>query len=101
MRWLWLLSFSLLCSSCGGASKTTPLTDGAQTALTAIETSLPAECRTESVKASLRSLQSQIDGIDSYCGMQLQVEKQKVTNRNLLILGLLLIIAFLVKKKLF
>ena len=100
MRWLWLLCFSLLCSSCGGASKTTPLTEGAQTTLTALETSLPAQCKTDSVKASLRSLQAQIDGIDSHCGMQLQVEKQKVTNRNLLILGLLLIIGFLLKKRL-
>lgn len=101
MRWLCFLFCLLCCCSCGGVSKTTPLTNGAQITLTALETSLPEQCKTKEVNASLRSLQAQIDGIDAHCGIQLKVEQQKVTNRNLLIVVLGIIIAFLFKKRLF
>lgn len=101
MRWLLLLCSLLLCSSCGGVSKTKTLTNDAQLGLDALKASLPNECKTEAVNASLRSLQAQITSIGDKCVVELSVEKQKVTNRNLLITIMLIIMAFMVKKKLF
>lgn len=101
MRCFMVLCFSLFLFSCGGVSSTTTLSNNAQKTLDALKTSLTTDCKTEIVNANLESLQAQINTIAENCETRLVVEKQKVTNRNLLIVVLGMIIAFLFKKRLF
>lgn len=66
MRFAILLLLTVLLNGC----QTTPthdMTENAQTALTALEQSIPVQCATESIKTQIKGIRTQINTIEKTC----------------------------------
>lgn len=72
---LLLLLFTL--SSCSHSSSTTPISNGIQESLDALEQSLPKGCETSSIKKTINSIKAQAEACDKACDDRVAVEKQK------------------------
>lgn len=86
MRWLVLLSL-LLCS-CSGASSVNDIADATINNVTVIERTLPSECKSETVIASLGAIKSEVKSIVSVCATEKKVLQNKIDKLNTLILAL-------------
>lgn len=98
------LIFSLI-----GCAKQAPITNDAVNAakktLDAIKTTLPTECRTESVFAQIEALDAQINNIPEMCRAEIEpikAERDEYRTKFLSVAGaLVVLIGLLIKKKLF
>ena len=73
-RFTILLILTVLISGC----RTTPthdMTENAQTALTALEQSIPEQCATESIKTQIKGIKTQINTIEKNCTKICEDEK--------------------------
>lgn len=89
-----------------GCAKQAPITNDAVNAakktLDAIKTTLPTECRTESVLAQIEALDAQINNIPDVCRAEIEpikAERDEYRTKFLSVAGVL--IGLLIKKKLF
>jgi len=77
---LLLVCCCVLCS-CSNPSTTEQITESTQQTITALEKTLPNECKTPAVTETIRSIRSQVELCNSNCEQRIQVYKEK--NRTL------------------
>lgn len=103
MKWLssFLLCVLLLCS-CSGVSPEKQIANSVINNVTALEKSLPSECKSDGIIASIRAIKSEINDIVVACDtdkdvLRVKIEKLKAIIASLLgvIFGILL---FFLKK---
>lgn len=87
MRWLLFGCFLLLCS-CSGVSSVNNIADATINNVTAIEKTLPSECKSESVIASLGAIKSEVKSIVSVCATEKKVLQNKIDKLYTIILAL-------------
>lgn len=84
---------SLLLCSCSTTSPVDNIADAAINNVTAIEKTLPSECKSEAVIASLGAIKSEVKSIASVCATEKQVLQNKIDKLNVINMVLLGIIA--------
>lgn len=92
-----------------GCAKQAPITNDAVNAakktLDAIKTTLPTECRTESILAQIEALNAQINNIPDVCRTEIEpikAQRDEYRTKFLSVAGaLVVLIGLLIKKKLF
>ena len=87
-----LLLLCFLLSSCSAVSTTEKIADSTIKNITAIEHSLPSECRTSAVSESFAALKTQVTTIVEACDIEKESLKQKIRLRNAIIATLLIVI---------
>lgn len=87
MRCLFFGCLLLLCS-CSGVSSVNDIANATINNVTAIEKTLPSECKSESVIASLGAIKSEVKSIVSVCDTEKKVLQNKIAKLNVIILAL-------------
>lgn len=87
MRCLFFGCLLLLCS-CSGVSSVNNIADATINNVTAIEKTLPSECKSESVIASLGAIKSEVKSIVSVCATEKKVLQNKIDKLYTIILAL-------------
>lgn len=82
MKWsLLLLSCAFMLSSCGGRTSTQQLATSAQHTITALEKSLPDECKSPVTLETIASIRAQVDLCSLNCDQRVAVYQER--NRTL------------------
>jgi hypothetical protein len=96
------LIFTILLSGC---ARETPVSntiaDNAITATTALEQSLPAECKTESITTQITVVKTQIRAIKNACETEKNVIEQEKTRWKWSFYGVLILIGLYIARKIF
>ena len=96
---LLFLLFTL--SSCSQSSSTTPISNGIQQSLDALEQSLPKNCETSSIKKTIESIKSQAEACDKACDDRVAVEKQKNKTLLVMLISVLAAVGLYIARKIF
>lgn len=71
------MSLILSLMGCATTGPINPITNSAQKTITALEQSIPEQCKTESVKANLDALKTQINAIPAVCTTEIKPYKEQ------------------------
>lgn len=88
MRCSYFVFFCLLLCSCSGASSVDKIADATINNITAIEKTLPSECKSESVIASLGAIKSEVRSIVSVCATEKTALQDEVAKLKAIILAM-------------
>lgn len=97
MRWLLFGCFLLLCS-CSGASLTNKITESAVISVESLESTLPSECKSDGIKASINSIKTQINAISTACDTEKELLQEKISTLKAIILALVGILLLALRK---
>lgn len=68
---------SLLIGGCAKTGALMPIANSAEKTLEALEQSIPQQCQTDTVKANIEALKSQIKAIPAVCKTEIQPYKEQ------------------------
>lgn len=71
------LFLSLLIGGCAKTGALMPIANSAEKTLEALEQSIPQQCQTDTVKANIEALKSQINAIPAVCKTEIQPYKEQ------------------------
>lgn len=92
----------LMCLLLLGCKTTTPvetIADGAKETISDIYESLPKECQSKQTKVAFDGAMKQVESVKANCTAQMQILKEKVKQRNLVIAVLSLLVLGLIFRK--
>lgn len=90
----------LILSGCTNPQPTESIINSTQEQITAIETSLPAECKTPAILEQINALKAQLSNIPTICKSELATEKEKTKKWTLATFALIGIIILILWNKL-
>lgn len=90
----------LILSGCTNPQPTESIINSTQGQITAIETSLPSECKTPAILEQINALKAQLSNIPAICKSELATEKEKTKKWTLATFALIGIIIMILWNKL-
>ena len=93
------LFLSLMVLGCSYRSSTETLADGAKETISDIYVSLPKECQSKQTKVAFDGAMKQVESVKANCVSEMKILNEKIKQRNLLIVGLIVLLLGLVARK--
>ena len=84
---------------CSYKSSTETIADGAKESISDIYESLPKECQSKQTKVAFDGAMKQVESVKANCVSEMKILNEKIKQRNLLIVGLIVLLLGLVARK--
>lgn len=84
---------------CVYKSSTETLADGAKETISDIYESLPKECQSKQTKVAFDGAVKQVESVKANCVSEMKILNEKIKQRNLLIVGLFVLLLGLIARK--